>query len=342
MSSTLEHGEASERRQTPSGDEWWQDSAFVVWHADEAGIGGVIRIGHEPDHAGGLAALWFGLVTADGARYRRNTTNRLGDGDRPANGFGALDGRYRLVYEDGLRMRVDDQDCSVDLTIEDFYPRTDFFPPTAGTLVDDFASSHFETSGRISGEVVLGGRRYDVEGLCHRDRSWGLRRWDTLLNHRWVPGTVGPELSFGSISWHGTDGTLRQFGYVVRDGTVVRAEAVDIVVAMEADGTSYRAGTAMWRFADGEEFVLDCVPVDGIVFEHHGVACVDGICAVEVEGRRGFCDLEVSTNPRAGSGPVTTAVRAINSDGLSRRTTPERGSDSPRTLVDAVADRLSG
>jgi hypothetical protein len=342
MSGTLEHGEASERRQAPSDDEWWQDSAFVVWHADEAGIGGVIRIGHEPNHEGGLAALWFGLVTQDGARYRRNTTNRLGDGDRPADGFGALDGRYRLVYEDGLRMRVDDRDCSVDLAIEDFYPRTDFFPPTAGTLVDDFASSHFETSGRISGAVVLGDRSYEVEGLCHRDRSWGLRRWDTLLNHRWVPGTVGPELSFGSISWHGIDGTLRQFGYVVRDGAVVRAEAVDIVVAMEADGMSYRGGTATWRFADGEELVLDCVPVDGIVFEHHGVASVDGICAVEVEGRRGFCDLEVSTNPRAGSGPVTTAVRAANSDGLSRRRTPERGSDSPRTLVDAVADRLSG
>jgi hypothetical protein len=319
MSSTLEHGEASERRQTPSGDEWWQDSAFVVWHADEAGIGGVIRIGHEPDHAGGLAALWFGLVTADGARYRRNTTNRLGDGDRPANGFGALDGRYRLVYEDGLRMRVDDQDCSVDLTIEDFYPRTDFFPPTAGTLVDDFASSHFETSGRISGEVVLGGRRYDVEGLCHRDRSWGLRRWDTLLNHRWVPGTIGPELSFGCITWHGVDGSLRRFGYVMREGEVIHAEDVDVVVQMEPDGTTNRGGTATWFLPGEDPFVVQCRPLDAIVFEHHNVGDVDTLCEIEINGAPGFCDLEMSTNPRAGSGPITTALRATNVDGISRR-----------------------
>jgi hypothetical protein len=26
-----------------------EDSAFVVWHARESGIGGVFRIGHEPN-----------------------------------------------------------------------------------------------------------------------------------------------------------------------------------------------------------------------------------------------------------------------------------------------------
>ena len=316
---TVKHDERSERRQAPAHDEWWQDSAFVVWHAAAAGIGGVIRIGHEPNHGGGIAALWFGVVTRDGSRFRRNTTNALTKADRVANGFGALEGRYRIVYDDRLRIRVDDADCALDLEIEDFYPRTDFFPATAGTLVDEFASSHFETSGRITGDVTLGDRRYEVDGLCHRDRSWGLRRWDTLLNHRWVPGTVGPELSFGSISWHGVDGTLRQFGYVVRDGVVVRAEEVDVVVAMEADGISYRGGSATWRFADGEQFVVDCAPLDGVVFEHHGVASVDAICEVEVDGRSGFCDLEVSTNPRAGRGPVTEALRANHVDGLSQR-----------------------
>jgi hypothetical protein len=318
-SATVEHDERSEHRQEPAADEWWQDSAFVAWHAAEAGIGGMIRIGHEPNHAGGIAALWFGLVTRDGLRFRRNTTNRLADGDRLEHGFGAQEGRYRIVYDDRLRMQVEDTDCALDLEIEDFYPRTDFFPATAGTLVDEFASSHFETSGRITGDVVLGGRRYEVEGLCHRDRSWGLRRWDTLLNHRWVPGTVGPALSFGSISWHGVDGTLRQFGYVVRDGVVVRAEEVDVVVAMEADGISYRGGTATWRFADGEQFAISCEPIDGVVSEHHGVACVDAICEVEIDGRPGFCDLEVSTNPRAGNGPITAAVRANTVDGLSQR-----------------------
>src|SRR4051812_46590013 len=125
---TVEHDEASEVPQAPAADEWWQDSAFVTWHARDAGIGGVIRIGHEPNHAGGIAALWFGLVTRDGLRYRRNTVNELGPADRPDDAFGALGGRYQLAYDRCLHLRADDEDCRVELEIEDFYPRTDFFP----------------------------------------------------------------------------------------------------------------------------------------------------------------------------------------------------------------------
>src|SRR5919197_875284 len=150
-----------------------------------------------------------------------------------------------------MRYRVADEDCQLDLAVEDFYPRTDFFPPDAGTLVDDFASSHYETSGRVTGTVVLGGVTYEVDGLGHRDHSWGTRRWDTLLNHRWVPGTFGPDLSFGSIAWHRVD-------------------------------------------------------------------CVDAFCEVLHQGRIGFCVPEVSTNPRGGSGPITTALRASRIDGLSK------------------------
>ena len=319
MSGTVQHGPESEVRQRPEADEWWQDSAFVVFHAAEAGIGGVMRIGHEPNHAGGVSALWFGLVTRDGQRYRRNAQTPLTPADLRADGFGAREGAYRIIYDDRARYRVSDEDVELELEVEDFYPRTDFFPASAGTLVDDFASSHYESSGAIRGEVVLGGRRYEVDGLCHRDHSWGLRRWDTLLNHRWIPGTVGPELSFGSISWHGVDGSLRQFGYVVRDGVVEHASAVDVAVTIEADGVSPRSATATWTFADGEPLRLDCTPIDGVAFAQHEVVSIDNICEVEVEGRRGFCDLELSTNPRGGAGPLTLALRAATTDGLSAR-----------------------
>jgi hypothetical protein len=318
----LEHSERSELPQRPDGDEWWQDSAFVVWHARESGIGGVFRIGHEPNHAGGVAALWFGVVTKDGTRFRRNTSNALGDADRFENGFGALDGRYRILHDRTVRYRVDDGECRVELEVADFYPRTDFFARDAGSLTEEFASSHFETSGRITGTVELAGRRYEVDGLCHRDRSWGIRRWNTLLNHRWIPGTIGPELSFGSLAWHAVDGTLVRFGYVVRDGRVIHADDVDIVVYMEPDGTTYRGGASVWSLPGGERFSLECRPYDALLFEHHNVGDIDAICEIEVDGKPGFCDLAVSTNPRAGSGPITTALRATSADGLSCRPAP--------------------
>jgi hypothetical protein len=320
MAGFVEHTPQSELRQRPTDEEWWQESSFLTWLDRGSGIGGIFRIGHEPNHAGGIAALWFGVLTYEGTRFRRNTTNRLESDDTATDGLGALGGRYE-IYWDGESMRylADDDGCRAELEVVDFHPRVDFFPSGAGTLTDEFASSHFEASGSVTGTVKLDGRTYEIDGLAHRDRSWGLRRWDTLLNHRWVPGTIGPELSFGSISWHGIDGSLRRFGYVMRDGEVAHADDVDIVVEIEPDGTSTRGGRSIWMFGDGESLEIECRPFDGVVFEHHGVADVDNLCEIEIDGKSGFCDFEISTNPRAGSGPVTTALRAANTDGVSRR-----------------------
>jgi len=319
MSGFVQHTDASEGRQQPDpSEEWWQDSVFVAWHSPDPGIGGIFRIGHE-NHAGGTAALWFGLVTKDGQRYRRNGAPALTDADRLDGGFGALGGAYRQIYDGRMHYYADDEDLHLELEVEDFYPRTDFFPTDAGTVSEDFASAHYECSGAIRGLVKLGGREYQVDGLCHRDHSWGPRRWDTLLNHRWMPGTFGPQLSFGSIAWNGVDGSLRQFGYVVRDGEVTMAEQVDIAVTMEADGITYRAGTSRWVLPGGEELVIEAAPYDATVSEHHNVGVIDAICELERDGRAGFCDLEVSTNPRGGTRPIVTAVRANNTPGLSQR-----------------------
>lgn len=323
MSGFVQHGDDSELRQAPDPFEpWWQDSVFLTWNAPAAGIGGTFRIGHEPHHAGGQAALWFGLVTREGLRYRRNGLFDLTPQDLREDGFGAFEGRYRQTFDGQMHYRVRDDDVELDLVVEDFYPRTDFFPPDAGTMAEDFASSHYECSGAIRGHVRLGGLDFEVDGLCHRDHSWGARRWDMLLNHRWMPGTFGPALSFGSIAWHGIDDSVRQFGYVVREREVTLAEEVDIVVAMEADGTTYRSGTSTWALPDGEVLTIQAAPYDGTVTEHHGVGLVDAICEIEHDGMTGFCDLEVSTNPRGGTRPIGTALRANTTDGLSRREAP--------------------
>jgi hypothetical protein len=88
---------------------------------------------------------------------------------------------------------------------------------------------------------------------------------------------------------------------------------------MEPDGVTYRRGTATWTLAGGETMTLECEPLDAIVAERHGVTWVDGLCAVEHKGRRGFCCLEASNNPRGGSIPVRTAVGAALEQGLTRR-----------------------
>ena len=194
------HDETSEMPHEAGPEEFWQESVVVMWNDVKAGIGGLIRIGHEPNHEGGIVPLWFALFGADGTRYRRNVVEPLTDADRLETGFGARGGKYRFTWEDGVRLQVEDEGCSIDIRQEDFFPGTDFFPKDAGTLTEEFASNHLESSGRVTGQIELDGTTYELDGFGHRDHSWGLRLWDTVLSHRWMPATFGPDLSFGSVS----------------------------------------------------------------------------------------------------------------------------------------------
>ena len=313
------HPDTDEAPHSADSHELWQESAAIAWLDADAGAGGYFRIGHEPNNQGGEWALGFGVVTRDGLRFRCNESGKLTDADRLAHGLAARDGRFAIDFDGSvLQVRGEDDDCRLELRAGDFYPRTDFLG-LEGSAVRDIAKDHFESSGTVRGTLEIGGHSYEIDGLFHRDRSWGVRHWDTILSHRWAVGTMGPDMSFGAMTWHSEDGSLGRFGYIVRDGEAEAAEDVDVVLAIEPDGVSYRRGTATLRLADGETLTLDCRPMDAIVTERNGVAWVDGLCEIEHDGRCGFCCLEGSNNARGGSGPLRTALAAVLEQGLSRR-----------------------
>ena len=151
-------------------------------------------------------------------------------------------------------------------------------------MVEDFAKHHYETSGGVRGTAVLQGRTYEIDGMCHRDHSWGVRRWDSvLLSHRWVSGTIGPELSFGSMAWHAVDNSVVKIGYVVRDGELTLATGIDVVTHLELDGITHRGGEITWTLADGSSLHAVCTVVDGVVTGNHGVVWIDSMMS-EVMG----------------------------------------------------------
>lgn len=313
--------DSDELPHAPSGDIWFQESAYVTWWDATAGIGGVHRIGHE-QLEGGTVSLWSSIFTADGMRHRRVHTSRLRPENKLPNGFGADPG-HASIFENGKPRWVwQDDDCEGELTIHDFYPRMHNFPSSgnASTLTKEFAAQHFEAAGRITGSVTIGGKRHVVDdGLCYRDHSWGRRKWDTLLSHRWFTGTFGPQLSFGAMKWHSTDGSLGSFGLVVRNGVTHFARDVDILAYMEADGLTHRGGELTLTLGNGEKIRIDAKPIDGVVQVIHDIASVDQICTAEYNGQTGFCMFETTNNPRAGSGPVLLAIQAVMENGLSRR-----------------------
>lgn len=294
-----------------------QESVFVHWYDTRNGIGGVHRIGHEPNRGAGQAALQCAVLTADGKRFRRNDWTLPLQAPSTERGFRAGGSQWHV---DGAkpRLQVHEPGLEVDLQMHEFYPLTGFFP-SSGSLVDEFAKHHYETSGRIVGEALIDDRRLTIDGLFDRDHSWGLRRIDTLLSHRWVSGTFGPHLSFGSIAWHAADDSFVKVGYLVRNGEVVFADDVDIVTWLEADGLTHRGGEVQWSLPDGQDLRLQCRAVDGVVSQLHDAAYVDTLCTVTTGKETGVCDFEISNNHRAGTRPPAIALAANLSHGLSTR-----------------------
>ena len=298
----------------------WQESVFLTWGDVERGVFGFHRIGQEvnANDGRGLVTSWNGISTREGTRFRRYVLEDMQGSDRHAGGFQATKG-FTFDHDGAsARWTIDDPDCSLDLTASDFTPRFDLYRD-GGTVVNDFAAGHIEMGSAISGTVRLGEDHHTIDGLAYRDHSWGKRDRATMLSHRWIAGTVGPDLTFNATSWHGTDGSLRTYGIVCRNGRISYAVDVDIVAFMEIDALSHRGGVLRMRLDDGDVIEIQARLVDGFMTQHHNTGCVDAVCEVEWNGHRGFCDFEVSTNPRAGTGPINGLVRATMQDGLSRR-----------------------
>ncbi|MGH8976023.1 MAG: DUF7064 domain-containing protein [Acidimicrobiia bacterium] len=304
-----------------AGDPWWQESiAFTFWD-EQAGVGTFFRVGHEVGQ--GTATVWLGALTAAGDRYRwYRGALPLTDADRAGDGVRVEAGGVAAVLENGvLRWKVSQPDFGCDLAVADFYPMTNLWHLGEGSsLAREFAPEHWEASGRVTGTLRLDDDRYDVDGLHHRDHSWGTRRWNTIRSHRWVAGTAGPDLSYMALSWLAQDGSLVTEGYVNRDGETHKARAVDILTYVEIDGLSCRGGRVRLELDDGTEVAFEAEAIDGILTSHRNVACVDTLSRVRLAGgRTGFCDFETTHNSRGGEEPVTVMVGAVMDDGLSRR-----------------------
>jgi hypothetical protein len=299
-------------------DPHWQESVVLLYYDEQAGIGGFHRIGHEAHgyDGSGKQVSWAGIANGDGVRFARTLKHAVQIGDLSDRTFKCTDA-YVADFSDGIRWRADDNVFKMDLVAEDYSPRVSPFPHAGETVSDEYAAQHWESGASVKGVVELDGKKYEIDGLGYRDHSWGRRNWTSLASHRWVAGTVGPELTFGAASWQAMDGTLASFAYVARDGVAEHAMSVDILAFMEADATTNRGGVVKMTLHNGEEIVITAKPaIPGFMSENNTIFCVDQICTVEYGGKIGFCDFETTTNPRCGQGPVVSVINGSDRQGL--------------------------
>jgi hypothetical protein len=303
----------------PSGDPLWQESQFFGWWDEGRGIGGIQRVGHLPNQ--GKANYWNALVCADGSRYLADVHDlELRAGDRHPRGLVSAGNRMTAQSERAGEVSFQDASTEIALAYEDFYPMCEVWEHgTGGAVEADMAAAHFETSGRVTGAVRMGDRRFEVDGIFHRDHSWGPRNWEALIGHRWVVGSAGPEFSFSSAVMLGGE-DLVSGGYVIRHGQRRQATAVDVVIGIEPDNVTARNATVGWKLDNGETVVIDCQPVNGVMLGHGHYIESDQISRFTVRGEdiEGWCNVEFSMNHRLHNRPVNLAIGAGLRPGFSR------------------------
>ena len=81
----------------------------------------------------------------------------------------------------------------------------------------------------------------------------------------------------------------------------------------------HRGGELVFQFSDGAQTAIKFTALDGALFRRGSLGIVDVICTTEWNGRTGFCNAEISTNPRLGSAPIKVALNANMEDGFSSR-----------------------
>ena len=84
---------------------------------------------------------------------------------------------------------------TMDLHWEGFTPVFDFHSEE-GELAPNVAGRHFEQSGRVTGTTYFKGKRLEINGTGHRDKSWGVRDWANVEGWNWISAQFGQEMSF--------------------------------------------------------------------------------------------------------------------------------------------------
>ena len=205
------------------------------------------------------------------------------------------------------------------LAFDPFYEPLGFgISSDEGDLHRAVYAGHLECSGRLTGSLRVGERKVEVDALCHRDRSWGARRIDSVVTNRMFTGTMGPGLSFAAIEIQ-TDEAANRHGFVVRDGVVTPCEDLVILPAIGLDGYSVDSGVAHLKLAGGEVLTITAETIDGQLTPWDGYLSSEHLSIARCGDLVGMCDNELTNNPRLGTADLPFLNHVDGGDGLSTR-----------------------
>jgi hypothetical protein len=123
-----------------------------------------------------------------------------------------------------------------------------------------------------------------------------------MHRYRMFSGTVGPELSFASFLLDLKNGPKMVAGYVVRNGIDLDVRDLRVITNFDSDGLTPLGSTGILSLENGEKIRIETKSVQGFMTPVPGThnASQDHISTFEYQGKTGFLDLELCTNPGRG------------------------------------------
>lgn len=201
---------------------WIETLWFPFWIPEEA-ISASVRIWFNPNVPAAERGGKLGQQGGTAAGWQAESKGLFGD--RWAEDFtpepNLLDFRVgeRLHIEceqplSRYRIRHTGPHSSLDVTFEAIMPPN----PVAPEESPGMFAGHFEQAGHVTGELVVGGERRDIDCYSIRDRSWGPREMPEEIRLGNAHGTSASHAFFLYVNPL-TDGTERiTSGYLLKDG----------------------------------------------------------------------------------------------------------------------------
>ncbi len=282
---------------------FWQESD-CYWYFDvETGVGGFHRIGQHPNLDIGQVMLF--AFARGGQRYRSVQRYPVCRQSRTDNGQRVGSSQSEFLGDGRVRWSWAEPECEGVLTFErSFYKPRNWSRQGRGheVLADMNADGHLECSGVLTGDLRIGTKKFSLNALAHRDRSWGARDHSILGQHRMFSGTVGPDFSIASFMMQTRDGSRHSSGFVVRNGKEDDIVNLRVPATIDDDGHSTLGAIALVTLQSGEVLEIEAKGVQGFLTNVENICfSSDTVSTIRVGGRTGFVDVEITNNPMRGA-----------------------------------------
>ncbi len=158
-------------------------------------------------------------------------------------------------------------------------------PEPLAAVGSTFGSAHhFDQLGRVTGHVVVGGERIDIDCLGMRDRTWGPRPENRPRQAAYVTGAATPDHAFLAVTNTTPSHDPIAYGFLRRDGRTVSLAAGERTVVRDEQRGWVEQITITATDLEGRALHAVGTPVSRMIIDRHTFIDVNSLIRWDIGG----------------------------------------------------------